>query len=299
MVSFSAQLFRTQNFQTLLVITHSQYLITARMAETEHLKQQCYQYTPLTSQLRTRVLILEPALHSSIPLCGQLSEISLDSSSDCVPYEALSYTWGGQQPCLPLRLSDCKELLITPNADAALRRLRLRSKQYVIWVDSICINQANLEEKGNQVSIMRMIYHKSERVIVWLGDSTREIDLAMRALRISPLLSLGVFAKSTMFLNRLLLRGEWPLAKVKIARPVKLCSNPLLYLKAEQREGSDKYSISLIGRAYGPFKSLRPIPASRLYTVARSSQSIYGCWQVPLWHCHLPSSHIPMNGCAQ
>jgi len=38
-----------------------------------------------------------------------------------------------------------------------------------IWVDALCINQANNEERNHQIQLMRSIYAESQLVIVWLG----------------------------------------------------------------------------------------------------------------------------------
>jgi hypothetical protein len=38
-----------------------------------------------------------------------------------------------------------------------------------MWVDALCINQGNLEERKQQVQLMAKIYSKAHRVIVWLG----------------------------------------------------------------------------------------------------------------------------------
>lgn len=39
-----------------------------------------------------------------------------------------------------------------------------------LWVDAICINQADVRERSEQVAIMRDIYQHAERVLVWLGE---------------------------------------------------------------------------------------------------------------------------------
>jgi hypothetical protein len=51
----------------------------------------------------------------------------------------------------------------------ALKRLRSSNHQY-LWVDQICINQANCEEKNSQVQLMSKIYSSAETVLVWLGE---------------------------------------------------------------------------------------------------------------------------------
>lgn len=38
-----------------------------------------------------------------------------------------------------------------------------------MWADAICINQADLSERSQQVSLMSTIYAKAERVLAWIG----------------------------------------------------------------------------------------------------------------------------------
>jgi Heterokaryon incompatibility protein (HET) len=39
-----------------------------------------------------------------------------------------------------------------------------------LWIDAICINQDDIDERNEQVRMMGNIYQKAERVTVWLGD---------------------------------------------------------------------------------------------------------------------------------
>ncbi|KAK5637599.1 hypothetical protein RRF57_013314 [Xylaria bambusicola] len=50
-----------------------------------------------------------------------------------------------------------------------LRFARLSDMPRRIWVDAVCINQGNIEERGQQVAKMGQIYRESSRVVVYLG----------------------------------------------------------------------------------------------------------------------------------
>lgn len=41
----------------------------------------------------------------------------------------------------------------------------------VLWVDALCINQKDVEERTSQVQFMGKIYAQCEEVIVYLGDN--------------------------------------------------------------------------------------------------------------------------------
>jgi Heterokaryon incompatibility protein (HET) len=100
----------------------------------------------------------------SLIICS-LEILSLDSSYN---YESLSYVWGDPIDTIPIHANGCRF-----NAARNLywvRRLRTSSAPRRVWVDAICINQDDVDERGAQVSIMREIYCKAS-VLVYLGVS--------------------------------------------------------------------------------------------------------------------------------
>ncbi|KAL1614474.1 hypothetical protein SLS54_009732 [Diplodia seriata] len=88
-------------------------------------------------------------------------------------YEALSYTWGSQ------RLTSCisinnKEFRVTENCRCALHDLRERTATRILWIDAICINQTDNEEKNDQIPLITRIYSQAQRALVYLGNERRE-----------------------------------------------------------------------------------------------------------------------------
>lgn len=92
-------------------------------------------------------------------------------------YEALSYTWGdSKKEC---RISCGSEsIAITANLAAALVQIRSPDKPRTLWIDQICINQDDVEERNKQVALMRRIYSKAENVVVWLGEEGPDDEMA-------------------------------------------------------------------------------------------------------------------------
>jgi hypothetical protein len=39
----------------------------------------------------------------------------------------------------------------------------------VLWIDALCINQANIDERNHQVGQMDRIYKDAEEVVIWVG----------------------------------------------------------------------------------------------------------------------------------
>jgi hypothetical protein len=98
-------------------------------------------------------------------------------------YEALSYVWGGSDKPRSISMGE-HTLSIRVNLHAALSRLRDRALGRILWVDALCIDQANLKERGQQVRLMAKIYSKAIHVIVWLGEMADDSDREFDAIRI-------------------------------------------------------------------------------------------------------------------
>ncbi|ORY14571.1 heterokaryon incompatibility, partial [Clohesyomyces aquaticus] len=82
-------------------------------------------------------------------------------------YEAVSYKWGNSE--LPSHIiCEGKKLSITRNCKAALEQFS-SVKNRLLWVDSICINQNDVQERNEQVSLMAIIYSSADRTLAWLG----------------------------------------------------------------------------------------------------------------------------------
>ncbi|ETS82017.1 hypothetical protein PFICI_07019 [Pestalotiopsis fici W106-1] len=86
-------------------------------------------------------------------------------------YIALSYVWGVSIALEKVSLAG-QEIPVTENLLSCLRHLRHRDDALKIWVDAICINQNDLEEKSNQVAMMGYIYSRCLAVYCWLGAPT-------------------------------------------------------------------------------------------------------------------------------
>ncbi|KAK4157040.1 heterokaryon incompatibility protein 6, OR allele [Chaetomidium leptoderma] len=130
-----------------------------------------YQPLPLRS---IRVIKLLPARSSKDTLKCTIKDVQLDNAA-AEPYEALSYVWGEPTRTWPL---DCggKALLVTRNCHEALINLRNRFLSRTLWIDAICINQADTDEavaeRNTQIPLMGDIYRKATCVLVWLGPAT-------------------------------------------------------------------------------------------------------------------------------
>jgi hypothetical protein len=124
-----------------------------------------YVYDVLPLPTAIRVLRLQPG-EPDEPLKGSLELVDLKAES-FPGYWALSYVWGDPTPHGTIDMG--YDLPIARNLDEALRQFRLRYRETVLWVDAVCIDQANTSERCHQVGLMREIYSEAKEVIAWLG----------------------------------------------------------------------------------------------------------------------------------
>ncbi|KAH9204942.1 heterokaryon incompatibility protein-domain-containing protein, partial [Leptodontidium sp. 2 PMI_412] len=104
------------------------------------------------------------------------------SLDDRPNFNALSYCWGDSKVTSPIMV-DYHVMSVTVNLEKALRHLRCSVQPEEIWIDAICINQANISEKNHQVPLMRDIYSASSKVFIWLGESDNHSDEFIRIMK--------------------------------------------------------------------------------------------------------------------
>lgn len=149
-----------------------------------------YEYKPLSVDCRfIRLLSVNAVEVDEAPdsqLQGTLEHVELDKAP---PFHALSYTWGAVSDQATVLvcdhdgdhlLPDC--LTITRNCYEALLSLRERLGDFRIWIDAVCINQDDDEEKASQIPLMGEIYSRASHVYVWLGSGNKATSRAMECL---------------------------------------------------------------------------------------------------------------------
>ncbi|OTA52530.1 HET-domain-containing protein [Hypoxylon sp. EC38] len=131
-----------------------------------------YHYSPLPVSGWFRVLIIEP---SDDPENSMSCKLRHHPISPNIGYDALSYTWGDEEPECQIFI-DKKLFWIRKNLYTALQVVRRKEKELLLWVDAICINQDDENERDYQVRQMNDIFAKASLVRVWLGAATTGSD---------------------------------------------------------------------------------------------------------------------------
>ncbi|KAI1102831.1 HET-domain-containing protein [Jackrogersella minutella] len=152
-----------------------------------------YRYNPLPGKAYIRHATLHPGhFEDDIVISFYTSPFPSDGS---LRYEALSYVWGPKRNPLPVYVSRAdfattttlrdvcqvrfERLLSRRNLVIALKHLRYTDRLRIMWVDALCINQADDVEKGSQVAMMGDIFRPAPRVVTWLGPAENNSNHAM------------------------------------------------------------------------------------------------------------------------
>ena len=143
----------------------------------ERSKVRPFEYDQLETTKHFRLIELLPG-DVSDPLACQLVSFPFVASS---PYHAISYTWGDGNDLHAISLNEAS-FAVTTNVRDVLHILRRPGQKMYIWIDAVCINQADNREKETQIGMMGDIYHHAANVVIWLGHSD-DAPLAMGLVR--------------------------------------------------------------------------------------------------------------------
>ncbi|KAF4944325.1 hypothetical protein FGADI_12779 [Fusarium gaditjirri] len=135
-------------------------------------------YKPITGDKQIRLLILEPGAREDALEC-QLINAELSWRTR---FEALSYAWGDDTTKYELNCSG-HIIEVMANLHDALLDLRLPTQRRVLWIDALCINQADNDEKSKQIRLMHEIYSQAQEVLIYLGKSDASVHGAIESMR--------------------------------------------------------------------------------------------------------------------
>lgn len=140
-----------------------------------------YQSVDSLREWQIRILELQPH-HCRAPLVSRLFNADMLRGGGIVEsgtknrqtYVALSYYWGDDRR--PKYHLECNgiDYPIPVAAYRALHRLRDRYVPTYIWIDTVCINQHDDQDRSKQVSKMRSIYQNARKVVVYLGEHNKD-----------------------------------------------------------------------------------------------------------------------------
>jgi hypothetical protein len=120
-----------------------------------------YEYKRMTSSNSIRIAEL---LRGNVgePIQILLHHRTLLDLSTCA---AVSYEWGSDVRQHEINCEG-RVIKVTRNLSNLLGKLRVRDENQLLWIDAICVNQKDLDERSEQVGLMRDIYHNVETALL-------------------------------------------------------------------------------------------------------------------------------------
>jgi hypothetical protein len=129
-------------------------------------------YRPLKAE-EIRLIALQSGKRSDESIECKMEYKTLGASGQDQEYDALSYTWGSPEEPRTISL-DGKTCSVRKDLWWALYNLRSRKATRRVWIDALCINQANVSERNYQVGQMDRIYREARMVAISLGSPSVE-----------------------------------------------------------------------------------------------------------------------------
>jgi hypothetical protein len=96
-----------------------------------------------------------------------------------------------------------------------------------VWIEAICINQADDQEKSHQVAMMGDVYENASNVLIWLGDEDSTTESGYQAINTilnslsdgsatekTYLLSNSVWIDALKYFESTWFRRLWPVQEV-------------------------------------------------------------------------------------
>ncbi|EEU36094.1 uncharacterized protein NECHADRAFT_53169, partial [Fusarium vanettenii 77-13-4] len=172
-----------------------------------------YSWRPLQPN-EIRLVSLEAPAETITQAKWKLTVAGLADKS--ASYYAVSYRWGqpldeepfksmtnDRESCIHI---DGSDVMVTKNLSDFLHEVQRdkKLKEEEFWIDAICINQEDPQERSRQVStMMGKIYRSAKCVIAWLGDADshtqRAFDHLDHLAKSPTLLSPGSQSASTNY----------------------------------------------------------------------------------------------------
>jgi hypothetical protein len=119
------------------------------------------------------------------PECLSAVLETFSANESCPQYNALSYTWStdesGATKSWAIRIGE-HHLPVLDSLEVFVQALRSRGTLLDgtwWWIDSICIDQTNIQERDEHVRRMKDTYQNARDVIVWLGEQSDDSDRAI------------------------------------------------------------------------------------------------------------------------
>ncbi|CZR60628.1 uncharacterized protein PAC_10524 [Phialocephala subalpina] len=155
-----------------------------------------YEYQEL-GEKHIRLLLVHPRHRTGRIRCSMF-QVPLAKAPR---FEAISYCWGKDAKReVKIDVNGCS-VLVTPNAEEVLKSKSGYWLPKLVWIDGICIDQDNIQDRSAQVNVMGEIYQKAHLVSVILVQKSdihaikeHFVEIGRRYPRVHTVLDRAYFA---------------------------------------------------------------------------------------------------------
>jgi hypothetical protein len=162
-----------------------------------------------------------------------------------IKYEALSWRWGdekkGKYAVMIHKDGKLHRKRVSDTLGLALKYLRFEAERF-LWIDAICINQENDDERSSQVAMMSLVYAAATKACVWLGEDDVESTMAIKFIRedISQLKDFDSLCKDQQHAPKwrsllMLMQRPW-FSRRWVVQEIVLAKNALVYCGPDKIE---------------------------------------------------------------
>lgn len=110
-----------------------------------------------------RVLKLRPAERNAPIVCD------LVPWQEGTKFEFISYAWEYPLTNTHIIMVNDQPRAVQPNLFALLHDLQYGREEQNLWIDALCIDMENLEDRNAQIALIPRILKEAENLIIWLG----------------------------------------------------------------------------------------------------------------------------------
>jgi hypothetical protein len=147
----------------------------------------CYTYSPLAENAIRLVKLYPfkpedgPRGNRATPVSTICIDLVYTSLQDAPTFYAISYTWGDSQSRHHILVDNDKTIAATENVGDILGRLRPEAddEPRLYWIDQLCINQNDQDERWSQIRMMRHIYGKAYGTLICLAGDAKIHDATL------------------------------------------------------------------------------------------------------------------------
>lgn len=137
-----------------------------------------FAHTPLPDpDICIRLIEIETRKNDGDIRCNLTTWLRAEAPS----YQAISYTWGEAASTTRIFING-EELQVRVNCEYALRQASWHRGSQYFWIDSICINQADITERSRQVARMDQVFRNAINVLACVGSHADDSELLMEFL---------------------------------------------------------------------------------------------------------------------